>query len=95
MGQWPIILLVFGLIVIAIAVLAGSRKVMIGVVAGYLIGFVLMELFGATYYMSVGLMPDGSELLVPQHNGWRIWTLSYLSIILLSFLPIPPLQRQL
>ena len=84
MGQWPIVLLVFGLIVIVISALANARNVMIGTIAGYLTGFALGMVLGHDYYMSVGLMPDGHELFIPRHNGWAIWTLAYLAFIALG-----------
>jgi hypothetical protein len=67
MGQWPIILLVFGLIVIAISAVSVSRKVMIGTVAGYVIGFACGMLFNRdTYHPERG--PG-----VYTNNNWLIW----------------------
>lgn len=76
MGQWPIILSVFGLIVISIAAVTDSRKVMFCVGGGYVIGFVLgMSLNWDTFHPDRG--PDG----LYTNNAWELWTVSYLIII--------------
>jgi transcriptional regulator with XRE-family HTH domain len=75
MGQWPIVLLVFGLIVIAISAVSNSRKVMIGTVAGYVIGFVCGMLFNwDTYHPERG--PG-----VYTNNNWLIWLAAFLLFI--------------
>ena len=79
MGQWPLILFGFGLIVICFSAFADAQKVMIGTVTGYLIGFAIGMIFGHTYYMYVG-----NELWIPRHNAWSIWTGVYLIFIALG-----------
>jgi len=76
MGQWPIILFVFGLAVIGIAAISNRQKVMICVVAGYVVGFVLgMLLNSDTYHPYRG--PG-----VYSNNNWVIWTATYLIFII-------------
>jgi len=75
MGQWPIILFLFGLIVIAIAAIRDSRKVMLCTVGGYIIGFALGMAFNwDTYHPERG--PG-----VYTNNNWSIWTVSFLLFI--------------
>jgi hypothetical protein len=76
MRQWSVILFVVGLIVIAISAISNSQKVMLGTVAGYVVGFASGMLFGRTYYVHVG-----DDLWIPRHNAWQIWTLVYLAFI--------------
>jgi len=75
MGQWPIILFLFGLIVIAIATVRGSRKVMICTVGGYIIGFALVMAFNWDTYH-----PERAPG-VYTNNNWYIWTVSFLFFI--------------
>jgi len=72
MYDWPLILLVFGLIVLAIAAFIFSKKVMLSIPAGYLIGFILATIFNAD-----GFDQGGGAT----NNGWIIWTISYMAII--------------
>ena len=75
MGQWPIILSVFGLLVIAVAAFTNSRKTMALTVAGYVIGFAAGMLFHwDTYHPQRG--PG-----VYTNNNWAIWTVVYLLFI--------------
>jgi hypothetical protein len=75
MGQWPIILLLFGLIVIGIAAIADSRKVLFCTVCGYVVGFALGMLFHwDTYHPERG--PG-----VYTNNNWLIWTLVFFFFI--------------
>ena len=75
MGQWPIILLVLGIIVIAISAISNSRKVMIATVTGYVVGFACGMLFNwDTYHPERG--PG-----VYSNNNWSIWTLVFLVFI--------------
>jgi len=84
MGQWPLVLFLFGVFLIAVSAPFDARKVMVCTVMGYLLGFVLCVLFGHSYYASVGVMPNGEALLVPRHNGWAFWTFTYLACIVLG-----------
>jgi len=75
MRQWPTILLIFGLIIIAASAVSYYRKVMISTVVGYVVGFACGELFNwDTYHPERG--PG-----VHSNNGWLIWTLVYLGFI--------------
>ena len=75
MMQWPLILYIFGLIVILVAVIYDSRKVMALTAGGYIIGFVLGMAFNwDTYHPERG--PG-----VYTNNNWYIWTLSFLFFI--------------
>ena len=77
MSQWTFVLFMFGIIVTGVSALFNARRVMIGTVAGYAVGFALGMIFGRTYYMYVG-----NELWVPRHNAWQIWTGAYLLLVL-------------
>jgi drug/metabolite transporter (DMT)-like permease len=75
MGQWPIILFVVGLIVIGIAAISNRQKVMMLVVAGYVVGFAAgMLLNWDTHhpYRAPGVYTN---------NNWLIWTAVYLVFI--------------
>ena len=75
MRQWPIPLLILGLIVIAISAISNSRKVMIATVAGYVVGFACGMLFNwDTYHPERG--PGAYS-----NNDWLIWTLVFLVFI--------------
>jgi len=75
MGQWPIILFVFGLIGIGIAAIFDGRRLMVCTVVGYMIGFVLgMGFNWDTYHPERG--PG-----VYTNNNWLIWTLVFLLFI--------------
>ena len=75
MMQWPLILYIFGLIVILIAAVFDSRKVMICTGTGYITGFVLGMAFNwDTYHPERG--PG-----VYTNNNWSIWMFSYLFFI--------------
>ena len=75
---WSFDLFVFGVVVIFIATLKFSRKVMIGTVVGYGGGFVLAVLFNTnTFDPNLGIYVN---------NAWIIWTVSYIICIALSIL---------
>jgi len=75
MGQWPIVLFVFGLIMIVSAAIFDGRRLMVCTVLGYLIGFALgMGLHWDTYHPERG--PG-----VYTNNNWLIWTLVFLLFI--------------
>jgi len=79
-GQWSIILFLFGLIVIAIAAIRDSRKVMLCTVGGYIIGFALGMAFNwDTYHPERG--PG-----VYTNNNWSIWTVSFLLFIAIGII---------
>ena len=75
MRQWPIILLILGLFVIALSAVSNYRKVMISTVVGYVVGFACGMLFNwDTYHPERG--PG-----VYSNNSWSIWTLVFLGFI--------------
>jgi len=75
MMQWPVVLFVFGLIIIVIAAIFNGRGLMVCTVLGYVIGFVLgMRFNWDTYHPERG--PG-----VYTNNNWFIWTLSFLLFI--------------
>jgi len=75
MNQWPLILFVFGLIVIGIAALFDGCGLMLCTVAGYLLGFALGMVFNwDTYHPERGIG-------VYTNNNWLIWTLGFLLFI--------------
>ena len=78
MGQWPIVLLIFGLLMIGIAALTDSRRAMFGVAFGYVIGFALGMLFDFETFD-----PDSMTM---RNHMWQIWTVSYLAFIFAGFI---------
>jgi len=79
MRQWPFVLFVFGLVVICVAGIADRLRVMLGVVAGYAVGFAAGMLFNSDvfhYYRG----PYGSYT----NNNFQIWTYVYLLFIFLG-----------
>jgi len=78
MMQWPFVLYLFGLIVILIAAVFGSRKVMYSTAWGYMISFMLgMALNWNTYHPERG---HGAYT----NNNWFIWILSFLAFIAMA-----------
>jgi len=73
MNDWPLYLYALGLIAIVIAALTYSRRVMICVPIGYMIGFLAAWLFNTDSF------DPGGGLL---NNGWIIWTISLLALLL-------------
>jgi hypothetical membrane protein len=75
MHQWPLILFIFGILVVGISTVVGTWKVMIGTVVGYVLGFVL----GMVIFADVGRFDPNRGHYV--YYGWWIWLLSYLAFI--------------
>ena len=75
MMQWPLILFVFGLVVILIAAISDSRKVMLCTAAGYLAGFAL----GMTFNWDTFHPERGPGVYT--NNNWSIWMFSLLFFI--------------
>ena len=73
MKEWPLDLLIFGFIVIVIAGIFYSRKVMVSTIFGYITGYLSAMLFN-TDRMDAG---GGGT-----NNAWIIWAEVYLAIIL-------------
>lgn len=72
MKEWPLDLLIFGVIVIAVSGLIRGRKLVpICTFIGYGVGFVLGYLFQFDY---------GREL----NSLWLIWTIVYLAVMLVG-----------
>lgn len=74
MKQFPLNMLFLGLIVILVAAITYSRKVMICTVAGYIISFLIGMVFGSDYY----------QYGTRYNNDWKIWMISYLFFITLG-----------
>ncbi|MCL2030576.1 MAG: helix-turn-helix transcriptional regulator [Oscillospiraceae bacterium] len=71
--QYPVFLLLIGLAAAAIAAIADGRKVMIGIMLGYLGGFAVGIVFGVD-----GVDPGGGAT----NNWWVLWTVSFAASIL-------------
>ena len=72
MKEWPVNLLVFGIVVIIISAFFNSRKVMICTPVGYMIGFAI-----GVFFNTDSLDPGGGTL----NNAWIIWASSFLILI--------------
>ena len=77
MTQWPFVLFVFGLIVIAVSIIFKAHRVMISVPVGYIVGFVSGILFNSD------TTDPGGGLV---NNAWQIWTAVFLSSIVLGLI---------
>lgn len=73
MKQFPVIVLIYGLIALLIAAIFDGRKVMICTVAGYIGGFALGMLFNID-----GVDSGGGRT----NNAWQIWLISFIIIVL-------------
>jgi hypothetical protein len=71
--QYPVVLLVVGIVAVIIAAIFDWRKVMISTVVGYIGGFALGILF------SVDGVDQGGGVT---NNWWAIWTVSFLVLII-------------
>jgi hypothetical protein len=71
--QYPLILLIAGLIAAIIAAIFDWRKIMISTVGGYIGGFALAMLFNTD-----GVDPGGART----NNWWIIWTVSFVILFL-------------
>ena len=80
MGDWHFVLLIFGLIVIAIATITRMYKIMITTNLGYVIGFAFAIVFGRDTFDATLDYPHST------HNGWYIWTMSYLAFIAIGIM---------
>ncbi len=75
MKQWPFVLLMFGCIVLGISALLSRKWVSLFTSLGYSLGFAIGSFLQSD-------VPDARGVL--SNNLWKIWTLSYLVIILLG-----------
>jgi len=75
MGDWHFVLLIFGLAVTAVATITRTYKIMIATNLGYMIGFTFAIVFGRDTFDPTLNYPHS------MHNGWYIWTVSYLGFI--------------
>lgn len=73
MKQWPIALLIVGLIIVAVAAIFDARKVMALTAVGYIAGFAMGMLFRVR-----GVDQGGGST----NNAWVIWTVSLFIAIL-------------
>ena len=75
--QYPVVLLVVGIVTVIIAAIFYGRKVMISTVVGYIGGFALGIFFGVD-----GVDQGG----VATNNWWVIWTVSFAILILVGII---------
>lgn len=75
MKQWPVVLLMFGCIVLGISALLSRKWVSLFTSLGYSLSFAIGSFLQSD-------VPDAGGVL--SNNLWKIWTLSYLVIILLG-----------
>jgi len=73
--QYPVVLLVVGIVTVIIAAIFDGRKVMISTVAGYIGGFALGILFSVD-----GVNQGGGAT----NNWWVIWTVSFFVLIVIG-----------
>jgi len=85
MKQWPNVLLIVGMVVLLAAVVLGLRMTMVGMVAGYGLGFAAGMLFNTD-----SLDPGGGTL----NNAWIIWTVTYAAAIFIGFVWDMVLKRK-
>lgn len=77
MKDWPNFLAIFSIVVVVLASILKKRKVFVGVVFGYIVGFAVAVLFNTN-----NSDPGGGR----SNNAWIIWTVFLLISILLSFI---------
>ena len=75
MDQWPLVLFIFGLIVLVVAAIFDGRRLMVCTVLGYMIGFAL----GMGFHWDTYRPEWGSGVYT--NNRWSIWTLTFLLCI--------------
>lgn len=73
MKQFPVIVLIIGLIVLSVVAIFDGRKVMICTVAGYIGGFAKGMLFNTD-----GVDSGGGRT----NNAWQIWLVSFIVIVI-------------
>ena len=73
--QWPVVLLVAGLITSGVAAIFDGKKLMICTVLGYIAGFAFGIAFGVD-----GVDQGGGAT----NNWWIIWTISFVAIIVIG-----------
>jgi len=75
MGDWPVVLFIFALIIIVIASFFDARKVMALTPLGYITGFVIGALFNAD-----GVDDGGGRI----NDFWILWTNTLLILVLIG-----------
>ncbi|MCL2662276.1 MAG: hypothetical protein FWE83_02975 [Oscillospiraceae bacterium] len=70
--QYPVLLLVVGIVTVILAAIFDGRKVMISTVVGYIGGFALGIIFNVD-----GVDQGGGAT----NNWWIIWTISFIALI--------------
>ncbi len=76
MKQWPNLLALLGIVIIAIAVIFSKQITAVATVSGYLLGFILAMLFNTD-----GVDSRGGRT----NNAWIIWGNIFVISILLGF----------
>lgn len=77
MKDWPDLLAILSIVVIVMASILKKRRVFVGVIVGYLGGFILAMIF-----KQEGLDAGGGA----SSNGWLIWTVFFLLSIGITIL---------
>ena len=75
--QWPLAMLLLGLVVILIAAVPGAKKMMVCTVAGYLTGFIAGIAFNVEYDVIID-----SIVVEQRYTAWHIWTVVFITIII-------------
>ena len=75
--DWPIFMLIIGLLALGIASIFDGRKIMAFTSAGYIVGCALGLLFGVE-----GIDPGGGAI----NNWWIIWTISFFAIFYIGLI---------
>ncbi|WP_313183785.1 hypothetical protein [Lacrimispora sp.] len=75
--EWPLVLFLFGYVIILIGSFFYLKKLMVSTVAGYIIGFLCGIMFNKD-----GMDPGGGRT----NNAWLIWTFSFLGIVIIGII---------
>lgn len=76
-NEWPLVLFLFGFVIVLIASCCYLKKVMVSTVVGYIIGFICGIMFNKD-----GMDPGDGRT----NNAWVIWTFSFLGIVIIGII---------
>lgn len=77
--DWPIVMLLLGLVVICIASFPSAKRVIVCTVAGYVVSFIIGILFNREYdFIADGVVQSRN------YTAWQIWTISFVIVILIG-----------
>jgi len=77
MKQWPNLLAILGIVIIAIATIIGSRIIPVATVIGYMGGFIFAMIFNTD-----GVDPGGGRT----NNAWIIWGAVFIFSIMIGII---------